>query len=70
MVKRGWLGDKAGQGFYKKMRGADGKEERLVLDLATLEYRPTTSRLCRRWRWRRTRQQLRERLKMLLAAIR
>ncbi len=39
-MKRGWLGDKAGQGFYKKMRGADGKEERLVLDLATFEYRP------------------------------
>jgi 3-hydroxyacyl-CoA dehydrogenase len=40
IVKRGWLGDKAGQGFYKKMRGADGKEERLALDLNTLEYRP------------------------------
>ncbi len=41
MLKRGWLGDKAGQGFYKKMRGAGGKDERLVLDPATLEYRPT-----------------------------
>ena len=40
MLKRGWLGDKAGQGFYKKVRGADGKDERLVLDPATLEYRP------------------------------
>ncbi len=40
IVKRGWLGDKAGQGFYKKTRGADGKEERLALDLNTLEYRP------------------------------
>lgn len=39
IVKRGWLGDKAGQGFYKKMRGADGKELRSVLDLETLEYR-------------------------------
>ena len=41
MVRRGWLGDKTGQGFYKKVRGADGKEERLVLDPATMEYRPT-----------------------------
>ena len=41
IVKRGWLGDKAGQGFYKKARGADGKDERLVLDLDTFEYRPT-----------------------------
>jgi 3-hydroxyacyl-CoA dehydrogenase len=40
MLKRGWLGDKAGQGFYKKIRGADGKDERQVLDLATFEYRP------------------------------
>jgi 3-hydroxyacyl-CoA dehydrogenase len=38
LIKRGWLGDKSGQGFYKKIRGADGKEERLVLDLATFEY--------------------------------
>ena len=41
LLKRGWVGDKAGQGFYKKVRGADGKDERLVLDLATLDYRPT-----------------------------
>ncbi|HVH60695.1 MAG TPA: 3-hydroxyacyl-CoA dehydrogenase family protein, partial [Candidatus Sulfotelmatobacter sp.] len=26
MVKRGWLGDKTGQGFYKKVRGAAEKE--------------------------------------------
>jgi 3-hydroxyacyl-CoA dehydrogenase len=41
IVKRNWLGDKTGQGFYKKSRGADGKEERQVLDLTTFEYRPT-----------------------------
>ncbi len=40
IVKRGWLGDKAGQGFYKKNRGADGKDERLVLDIVTFEYKP------------------------------
>ncbi len=41
MVERKWMGDKSGQGFYKKQRGADGKELRLVLDLGTLEYKPT-----------------------------
>lgn len=41
LMKRGWIGDKAGQGFYKKTRGADGKDERLALDLETFEYRPT-----------------------------
>jgi 3-hydroxyacyl-CoA dehydrogenase len=39
MVKRGWLGDKTGQGFYKKVRGA-GEKEILALDVNTMEYRP------------------------------
>ena len=39
MTKRGWLGDKAGQGFYKKVRG-DGGKDILALDLNTMEYRP------------------------------
>jgi 3-hydroxyacyl-CoA dehydrogenase len=39
MVRRGWLGDKTGQGFYKKAKGADEKEI-LSLDLNTMEYRP------------------------------
>jgi 3-hydroxyacyl-CoA dehydrogenase len=41
MVKRKWLGDKTRQGFYKKEKGADGKENRFVLDLETLEYKPS-----------------------------
>ena len=32
MVKRGWTGNKAGQGFYKKQRGEGGKTEYWVLD--------------------------------------
>jgi 3-hydroxyacyl-CoA dehydrogenase len=40
MVDNGWLGSKTGQGFYKKVKGADGKSEILALDLETLEYRP------------------------------
>ncbi len=35
-----WLGDKTGQGFYKKVKGADGKSEIHTLDLKTLEYKP------------------------------
>ena len=54
IVKRGWLGDKAGQGFYKKTRGADGKEERLVLDPATFEYRPSPKPALPRSTWRKT----------------
>jgi 3-hydroxyacyl-CoA dehydrogenase len=39
MAKRGWLGDKTGQGFYKKVKG-EGEKEILTLDLDTMEYRP------------------------------
>ncbi|HEX4310901.1 MAG TPA: 3-hydroxyacyl-CoA dehydrogenase NAD-binding domain-containing protein [Acidobacteriaceae bacterium] len=38
MLERKWFGDKTGQGFYKKQKGAEA-DERLALDLATLEYR-------------------------------
>ncbi|MFN5386803.1 MAG: 3-hydroxyacyl-CoA dehydrogenase NAD-binding domain-containing protein [Bacteroidota bacterium] len=40
MVKNNWLGSKTGQGFFKKVKNADGSSEILVLDLKTLEYRP------------------------------
>jgi 3-hydroxyacyl-CoA dehydrogenase len=37
MTKRGWLGDKTGQGFYKKTK--EGPREILTLDVKTMEYR-------------------------------
>ena len=40
MAARGLLGEKAGQGFYKRIKGADGESEILTLDHETLEYRP------------------------------
>src|ERR1700678_2492940 len=39
MMKRGWLGDKSGGGFYKKDRATGGKEI-LTLDWQKMEYRP------------------------------
>lgn len=39
MIENNWLGSKSGQGFYKKVKHADGSSEILVLDLNTLEYR-------------------------------
>jgi 3-hydroxyacyl-CoA dehydrogenase len=39
MTRRGWLGDKTGQGFYKKVKG-EGEKEILTLDVNTMEYRP------------------------------
>ncbi len=38
MVEENWLGSKSGQGFYKKIKGKDGKSEILSLDLESLEY--------------------------------
>jgi 3-hydroxyacyl-CoA dehydrogenase len=35
-----WLGDKTGQGFYKKAKNAKGESEILTLDLKTFEYKP------------------------------
>ncbi|WP_158752010.1 3-hydroxyacyl-CoA dehydrogenase/enoyl-CoA hydratase family protein [Acidobacterium sp. S8] len=41
MLANKWLGDKTGQGFYKKIPDApDPKNNRLALDWKTLEYRP------------------------------
>jgi 3-hydroxyacyl-CoA dehydrogenase len=40
MIRRGWLGDKTGQGFYKKVRNTGGSSAILELNLATLEYEP------------------------------
>ncbi|MDQ7793544.1 MAG: 3-hydroxyacyl-CoA dehydrogenase/enoyl-CoA hydratase family protein [bacterium] len=39
LAERGWTGEKAGQGFYKKVQGPEGSEI-LTLDWRTLEYRP------------------------------
>jgi 3-hydroxyacyl-CoA dehydrogenase len=40
MLANNWLGDKTGQGFFKKTKGAGGEKEILTLNLKTLEYGP------------------------------
>lgn len=40
LVDNKFLGNKTGQGFYKKVKGEDGKREILELNLETLEYGP------------------------------
>ncbi len=39
MIERGWLGNKAGQGFYKKMETPEGTQY-WPLNLETMEYEP------------------------------
>lgn len=40
MVENGWLGNKSGQGFYKKEK-VDGKKAFFILDYKTMEYIPS-----------------------------
>ena len=40
MIENNWLGDKTGQGFFKKTKGAAGEKEILTLNLKTFEYGP------------------------------
>ena len=40
MVENNWLGDKTGQGFFKKTKSSTGEKEILTLNLKTLEYGP------------------------------
>jgi 3-hydroxyacyl-CoA dehydrogenase len=38
MEEKKWLGDKSGQGFFKKVKNAEGKSDIQVLNLETMEY--------------------------------
>ena len=41
LVSNNWLGDKTGQGFYKKSKDKEGKKEILELNIETFEYEPS-----------------------------
>ena len=40
LEENNWLGDKTGQGFYKKVKDEEGKSQILTLDLDSFEYKP------------------------------
>ena len=42
LVERGWTGEKAGQGFYKRLK-EDGKSRVLAVDIETFQYRDRTA---------------------------
>lgn len=67
MLERHWLGDKTGQGFYKKDKDADGKEVRLALDWQTVTYRPATRPKFSTLELAKNAEALPERLRMLMA---
>src|SRR5688572_19188084 len=62
-----WLGDKTGQGFYKKTKNAKGETEILTLDLKTLEYKPKAKAKFATLETTKTIDNLRDRFKVLLA---
>ncbi|MGE0770433.1 MAG: 3-hydroxyacyl-CoA dehydrogenase NAD-binding domain-containing protein [Cyclobacteriaceae bacterium] len=62
-----WLGDKTGQGFYKKGKDAKGKTEILTLDLNTLEYKPKQKVKFETLEATKPIDNLKERFKVLLA---
>ena len=41
LIENKWLGDKTGNGFFKKVKNAEGKSEIHVLNLKTFEYTPS-----------------------------
>jgi 3-hydroxyacyl-CoA dehydrogenase len=69
MIQRGLLGDKTGQGFYKKVKGQSADEsEILTLDLATFEYRSRARATFPSFEMARVLDDLRERVKILFQA--
>ncbi len=67
MMERKLLGDKTGQGFYKKVKGGE-ESEILTLDLATFEYRPRQKARFASLDMARNIEDLRERVRQLFAA--
>ena len=68
MIEKNWLGDKTGQGFFKKIKGAGGEKEILTLDLKTLEYGPRQKPKFASVEAAKPIEDLKQRIKMLVAA--
>ena len=67
MVDKNMLGSKTKQGFFKKIKGEDGKSKILTLDLNTLEYREKKRAKFATLEMTKTIDDLKERTKVLLA---
>jgi 3-hydroxyacyl-CoA dehydrogenase len=67
IVANNWLGDKTGQGFFKKTKSAEGKEI-LTLNLQTLEYGPRSKPKFASVDAAKPVEDLKQRIKMLQAA--
>jgi 3-hydroxyacyl-CoA dehydrogenase len=68
MVDNNWLGDKTGQGFFKKVKGPAGEKEILTLNLKTLHYEPRQTAKFASVDAAKAVDDLKQRIKMLVAA--
>src|SRR5215204_6066780 len=68
MLERKWLGNKTKVGFYKEVRGEDGKKEFYPLDLNTLEHVPPSKPRFDSVKTAKDIEKLGDRLKVLLDA--
>jgi 3-hydroxyacyl-CoA dehydrogenase len=68
LVENKWLGDKTGQGFFKKTKGAGGEKEILTLNLKTMQYGPRQKAKFASVEAARPVDDLKTRLKMLFQA--
>src|SRR5438067_6625299 len=68
MVENKWLGDKTGQGFFKKIKGANGEKEILTLNSKTMQYEPRKKPKFASVDAAKPIDDLKQRLKMLVAA--
>jgi len=68
MARRGWLGEKTGQGFYKRVKG-EGEKEILTLDLNTMDYRPRQKARFASLEMGKTIEDTRERLRALVGPL-
>jgi len=67
LVANNWLGDKTGQGFFKKIKGKSGESEILSLNLETLEYGPRQKTKFATTEAAKPIDDLRSRMKMMIA---
>ncbi|HEY4579666.1 MAG TPA: 3-hydroxyacyl-CoA dehydrogenase family protein, partial [Candidatus Acidoferrales bacterium] len=68
MIRRGWLGEKTGKGFYQRVK-QDGESDILTLDPAKMEYRPRQKARFASIESVRTIEDTRERLRGLLSPV-
>ncbi len=66
MIASNWLGDKTGQGFFKKIKSTEGKDIQ-VLNLSTMEYEPRKKPKFATTEAAKPVEDLKERLKILTA---